>query len=118
MSSSTARMDEANRAMCYALRNPPPGTKVVSLKAIAGMVVKTDGTHPSPQAVGEAARDFHKERNQRGRNAGDKKTTAQEDRAILKKFKYLRPPGHGITSRKLHRALPVQIRRKFWVALM
>ena len=30
----------------------------------------------------------------------------------MKKFKHLRPPGHGIDSRRLHRALPVAVRRK------
>ena len=112
MAKSFAQMDDANRAMCYALRNPPAGTKKASLKAIAGMVVKTDGSHPSPQAVGEAARQFRAEKERRGRKAGEKKTTAAEDREILKKFKFLLPPGHGIDSRRLHRALPVAIRRK------
>ena len=104
-------MDLANRAMCHALRKPPAGTKKSSLKQIAGLVVKTDGTHPSEEAVREAARDFGKEREKRGRKEGWKKTTRQEDRVIMKKFKHLRPPGHGITSRKLHRALPAKLRR-------
>ena len=55
MPGSAARVDLANRAMCHALRNPPPGTKRSSLKQIAGLVVKTDGTHPSEEAVREAA---------------------------------------------------------------
>ena len=105
-------MDEANRAMCYALRNPPAGNKKVSLKDIAGMVVKKDGSHPSIGGVLKAAKEFKEEKERRGRRAGDKKTTKREDREILKKFKFLRPPGHGIDSRKLHRALPVAIRRK------
>jgi transposase len=112
MAGSFAKMDEANRAMCYALRNPPAGMKKASLKAIAGMVEKTDGSHPSTQTVSEAAKQFKVEKAKRGRRKGDRKTTAAEDRAILKKFKVLRPPGHGIDSRKLHRALPVAIRRK------
>ena len=112
MPNTTAQMDEANRAICYALRNPPAGTKRSSLKAIAGHVVKTDGTHPSIGGVLAAARQFKEEKAKRGRTKGDKKTTAAEDREILKKFKFLRPPGHGIDSRRLHRALPVPLRRK------
>ena len=104
-------MDAANAAMCYALRNPPAGMQRASLKAIAGMVVKKDGTHPSQQTVAEAAKQFKAEKEKRGRKAGTKKTTAREDREILKKFKILRPPGHGIDSRKLHRALPASIRK-------
>ena len=74
MARTAAQMDKANRAICYALRNPPAGTKRSSLKAIAGMVVKTDGTHPSFQAVSEAAKQFKLEKEQRGRRKGDKKT--------------------------------------------
>ena len=112
MANTSGQMDDANRAMCYALRNPPAGHKRVALKDIAGMVVKKDGTRPSPQAVGSAAKQFEEEKEQRGRRVGDKKTTKAEDREILKKFKFLRPAGHGIDSRRLHRALPVAIRRK------
>ena len=111
MAGSCAKMDAANAAMCYALRNPPAGMQRASLKAIAGMVVKKDGTHPSQQTVSEAAKHFKAEKEKRGRKAGTKKTTAREDREILKKFKILRPPGHGIDSRKLHRALPASIRK-------
>ena len=105
-------MDDANRAMCYALRNPPAGMKKASLAAIAGMVVKTDGTHPSIQAVRSAAKLFHEEKQKRGRKKGNKKTTAADCREIMKKFRFLRPPGHGIDSRRLHRALPVSLRWK------
>ena len=112
MARTSAKMDAESRAMCYALRNPPAGAKPISYKAIAGMVVKTDGTHPGISAVEEAAKQYKAEKEKRGRRAGDKKTTAREDREIMNKFKFLRPPGHGIDSRKLHRALPVAIRRK------
>ena len=112
MANTTAQMDEATRAMCFALRNPPAGTKKSSLKAIAGHVFKKDGTHPSLEAVRVAAKEFGAEREKRGRKKGDKKTTAADCREIMKKFKILRPPGHGIDSRRLHRALPVALRRK------
>ena len=75
-------------------------------------MVKTDGTHPSAEGVRVAAKQFKVEKEKRGRKKGDKKTSRAEDRAILKKFKVMRPPGHGIDSRRLHRALPVSIRRK------
>ena len=111
MARSTAQMDFANRAMCYALRNPPPGTKKSSFKQIAETVVKTDGTHPTMEAVRVAAVQFAVEKAKRGRKEGYKKTTAKEDRTIMKKFRHLRPPGHGIDSRRLHRALPAKVRR-------
>ena len=112
MPASTARMDAATCAMCYALRNPPAGGKTASFKAIAALVVKTDGTHPSGAAVHNAVKQCSVEKQKRGRKSGWKKTTAREDREIMKKFKYLRPPGHGIDSRILHRALPAPLRRK------
>ena len=111
MASSTAQMDLYNRAMCHTLRNPPPGSKRTSFRQIAAMVVKTDGTHPTEGGVRAAAKQFGAEKQKRGRKEGHKKTTAREDRVILKKFKFLRPPGHGINSRKIHRALPVKLRR-------
>ena len=58
MARTSAKMDAENRAMCYALRNPPAGRKPISLKDIAGMVAKTDGTHPSVAAVQEASKQF------------------------------------------------------------
>ena len=112
MAGSAAKMDRDNRAMCYALRNPPGGAKPFSFESIATKVFKTDGTHPSFAAVRKAAKEFHEEKQKRGRKAGQKKTTAAEDREILKKFKELRPPGHGIDSRKIRRGLPVALRRK------
>ena len=83
MANTTAQMDDANRAMCFALRNPPAGTKKSSLKAIAGHVFKKDGTHPSLEAVRVAAKEFGAEREKRGRKKGDKKTTAADCREIM-----------------------------------
>ena len=111
MPGSTAQMDLATRAKCHALRNPPPGTKRCSFRQIASFVFKSDGTHPGESAVREAVKEFGKEKAKRGRKEGYKKTTREEDRTIMRKFKELRPPGHGITSRKLHRALPANLRR-------
>ena len=83
MASTTAQMDKANRAMCYALRNPPAGTKKTSLKDIASMVVKTDGTHPSIEGVRAAAKQFDAEKEKRGRTYGTKKTAKREDRVVM-----------------------------------
>ena len=80
MAASKARMDAANRAMCYALRNPPAGTKRASFKAIASTVWKTDGTHPSTGGIREAVVQYGAEKQKRGRKSGWKKTTAREDR--------------------------------------
>ena len=44
---SSAKMNIANRAMCWALRNPPKGIKVTKLGDIRKSVRKTDGTKPS-----------------------------------------------------------------------
>ena len=35
-----------------------------------------------------------------------------EDKTILKKFKQVRPPGHGVTARKIHKALPKKLKTK------
>ena len=87
MANTTAQMDDANRALCYAWRHPPAGVKKIPCETIAGMVVKTDGTHPSAEGVHVAAKQFKVEKEKRGRKKGDKKTSRAEDRAILKGFK-------------------------------
>ena len=57
------------------------------------MVKKTDGTVPSDGAMSMAARDFKKEREQRGRKKGCKATSKAEDKLIMKAFNKMRPPG-------------------------
>lgn len=76
------------------------------------LVRKTDGTVPSPGAVSLAARDFKVQKKVRGRQLGWKKTSKAEDKKILQNFKKLRPPGHGIDARTLHKSLPKKIRMK------
>jgi hypothetical protein len=109
-----AQMDDRNRALCFALRNPPEGHPKTKLAEIVRqkLVRKKDGTVPSVGAINEAARDFHKERAPRGRQEGWRKTSKAEDRQLVKTFHKVRPPGHGVTSRRLHRALPAKIREK------
>jgi hypothetical protein len=109
---SAAKMDDANRAMCYALRHPPAGGKPMKLGDIQKLVRKTDRTIPGIAAIAEAADNFKKPKGQRGRPQGSKKTTKKEDKLILTKFHKLRPPGHGINSGKLRRSLPKKLQKK------
>ena len=55
-------MDEANRAMCFALRNPPRGQKPTKLGDIQKLVRKTDGKRPTLQAIQQAASTFNDKR--------------------------------------------------------
>ena len=105
-------MDLANKALCYALRNPPPGQKKAPYKDILKVVVKTDGLPPTQGAMSEAAASFMLAKGPVGRPKGWRKTTLQEDRKILSVFKKLRPPGAGIDSRVIHQALPAKLKKK------
>ena len=108
--------------MCYALRNPPAGQKPVPLKDIQKMIWKKPKTNkekkgkkpqrPTLQAISLAARSFKTEKNKRGRKKGNRKTTKEEDKQILKTFHKLRPPGHGIDARTLKKGLPKKIGSK------
>ena len=80
---SFARMDFKNRALCYGLRNPPPGTKKVPFDDIPDYVTKTDGTKPSVRAVKDAVYLHSKSRQKVGRKEGWQKTSASENRTIL-----------------------------------
>ena len=42
---------------------------------------------------------------------GWRKTTKAQDKTIMKTFKKIRPPGHGVDSRKLHQALPRKLKK-------
>lgn len=110
---STAQMDEASRAMCYALRNPGRGQKPVPLKQIRKMVTKKNTRKkPTLQAISQAAKTYQLEKMKRGRKLGQKKTTKQEDGEILKIFRKLRPPGHYVDSTVVRQALPTQLKQK------
>ena len=113
MVGSTAQMDDANRAMCYALRHPPArGAKPMKYKDIRKLVRKTDGRLPTIPSIHEAAVTWMDEKGQRGRPVGSCKTTKAEDKKILEVFHKLRPPGYGITSRELKIGLPKRISKK------
>jgi hypothetical protein len=107
-----AQMDTANRAKCFALRNPPGDQKKTKLKDIVRLVTKLDGSRPSLGAVAEAANSFGQEKKPSGRPAGLRKTTKAEDTRIFATFKKLRPPGHGVDSRKIHNGLPKNLKKK------
>ena len=100
-------MDDANRAKCWALRN-----QKVKYTEIQKLVRKTDGTRPKIGSIAEAAKNYGKEKGAVGRPEGSRKTTKAEDRKILNIFHKLRPPGHYVDSRKVHRALPKKLRGK------
>ncbi len=111
---TSAKMDLQNRALCYALRCPPKGVKKTKLKDIVKfkLVKKSDGTVPQPSAIAEAAATFKDEKRKRGRKQGWRKTTKSEDKQILTTFKKLRPPGYGVDSRDIQKALPKKLSKK------
>ena len=74
---------------------------------------KTDGSKPTVGALAEIARTFKDIKKKRGRRVGDKATTKEEDKVILKTFHKMRPPGYGVDSRVVHNALPAPIRSTF-----
>ena len=108
----SAQMDDANRAMCYALRNPPRGEKATPLKDIRRMVRMKSGQRPGLSAIQTAASTYTDEKGVRGRPVGTKVTSKQEDKQLLDTFLKMRPPGHGVDSRVVHTALPKKIKKK------
>jgi len=105
-------MDEANRAKCWAYRNPPKGIMKIKFKDIRKLVQKTDGKRPTLGSISDAAKAFGKAKGAVGRPEGSRKTTKAEDRKIVDTLKRIRPPGHYVDSRKIHRALPKKIKDK------
>jgi len=109
---AVAQMDLANKAICYAMRNPPKGHSKMPYKDIQKLVCKKDGKKPTTAAMCQAASNFKKVKGMRGRPLGSNKTTKDEDKVLMKTFHKIRPPGHGITSRALHDALPKKLSKK------
>ena len=105
-------MDMANKAICYAHRNPPPGCKKTKLEDIQKIVCNTAGGEVTLQAISLAAKTFHEEKEQRGRKKGWRKTTKAEDKVLLTTFHKLRPPGCGVDSGEIHRTLPKKLKNK------
>ena len=102
---TSAKMDSANKAICCAMRKT--GAK---LKDIRKLVKKTDGKRPSLAAISMAAASFHTEKKKRGVKPGSLKITKADEKKIMQKFHKLRPPGHGVDSRVILRALPKKLR--------
>ena len=119
---STAQMDEASRAMCWALRNPPGGQKPMKLKDIRKLILKKrekkrpgqaiGQKRPTLQAISLAAKTYKKVKKQRGRKTGQRATTKDDDKEIMKTFFKLRPAGHGIDSRTMVKGVPKKIAAK------
>jgi len=109
-----AHMDAKNRALCWAFRFPREGATKIKLADIIKkkLVICTDGHVPSEGAISEAARNHLAEKNQRGRKDGWRKTSKVEDRKVFATMKKLRPPGHYVDSRIVHRALNKKLRKK------
>ena len=110
---STAQMDEATRAMCFAYRHPGTGQKPLKLTEIQKLVAKKDTTRkPTLAAISKAATNFLVLKEKRGRKVGQRATSKVDDKKILATFHKLRPPGHGIDSTALHKALPKKVKKK------
>jgi hypothetical protein len=94
------------------MHNPPKGQKKMSFKDIQKIVRKKDGSKPKIGSICDAAKNYKKAKMLRGRPKGCKKTDKGEDKILMETFKKLRPPGHGVDSRQLHKALPKKLKRK------
>jgi transposase len=104
---TSAKMNTANKAICCAMRKT--GAK---LKDIRKLVKKTDGKRPSLAAISMAAASFHTEKKKRGATTGSSKITKADEKKIMQKFHKLRPPGHGVDSRAILKALPKKLREQ------
>ena len=105
-------MDAANRALCHALRNPPKGAKETKYKDIKKLVRNVEGGKVSIGAISEAAKTYGTPKERAGRPEGWRKTTKAEDRKLMEIFHKVRPPGYGIDSRRVHKALPKKLQSK------
>ena len=86
--------------------------KKTALKDIRKVVVKTNGRKPTLQSISEAASSFLDKKAKRGRKVGQRDTTKEEDKQIMKAFHHLRPPGHGVVAREVRSALPKKLQKK------
>ena len=66
------------------------------------MIRKKTGLEKSIGAIHEMSQTFMDDKADRGRPAGTRNTTKQEDKLVLQVFKKLRPPGAGIDARPLN----------------
>lgn len=102
-------MDAKNKALCWVLRKE----QKMSYGDIALKVKKSvkgkKAVSPSKTAVYNVVKRWRLKPKPRGRPAGSRATTKRQDDTILATFKRLRPPGCGITARKLRKGLPVSL---------
>ncbi len=59
----------------------------------------------------QAAITFLDDKGHRGRLSGSNKTTKKEDKDSVSTFLKVRPPGHGVDSRVVHKALPQKLQK-------
>ena len=111
---SSVTMNAENRALCYFYRFPPKdsGVRPLSFPKIAQIVRKQDGTCPTAEGVRLGVRDFHREKFQRGRKQGWRKTSAADDKVLMKTFHKVRPAGAGVVARDVDDALPARLQGK------
>ena len=72
--------------------------KRLSFRAIAAVVKKRDGKHPSWQAVRNTVLKFHLKPKKQVRPKGSNGTTKTKDAIIVRTLKMARPDGCGITA--------------------
>ena len=108
-----ARMSPEVKAKCYGLRNPGGDAKPMPFNKIRKLVRKLDGKRPSEGAIREAVANFkNTTRKKAGRPKGWRKTTKEEDKVIMASFHKVRPAGHGVDARTVHKALPKKVKKK------
>ena len=112
-------MDSKNKALCVYYRNPPAGKAKLSYRQIAAKVRTKEGKHPSLGTVFTVVAEHALAMRRRGRQKRvdttrkpNRKTTAKDDKVILKVFKKMRPPGHGVVARQIHSRLPTKLRAR------
>jgi hypothetical protein len=106
------QMDAKNRALCFLYRNPGKGKDRLPFSEIAKLVRNKDGGPVKEGGVRGCVASFHMPKGKRGRKVGWRKTSKAEDRSVIKTFHKVRPPGHGVDSRKIHIAMPKKLQQK------
>ena len=108
-------LSERQRALAYFYRHPPAGSGARKQKYndILNRVAAPGKPKPNLSTVKWAVNNFHDAVGKRGRKLGWRKTTGDEDKAILAAFHRARQPlGSAIDGRDVWNALPDALRRK------
>ena len=109
---SCARIDASHRALAYAMRKPRDHDTRRTWSYIAQHVKKTDGSRPGVRALQRIVKQWPRAAKTPGRKKGWRKTSPEDDKLILEKFRELRPHGHGIDARSLSAALPMPLKNR------